>query len=397
MIICNSFTKTYTLSENYTFKVFEKASELIHTPWSSICKHDPFYQIEYLQEVEASCFPDLIPYYIIAYHNEEPLLALNFQKVIFKGKQLQSFVSQKEKSTYWGMCMTNIVTAITNRVEIPMMVLGNLLQTSHCGIIFKEEFIEENIKLQLVQKGCDVAMNYAHSNTLLITNIYEGSSNCLAKIPSAYNKFYSEPDMHLKIDTNWKKMDDYLQSLQSKYRVRAKKVLADSADITTKQLTLEEIKKYEANIFELNRQVMQHSKFSLGDIHENYFTEMASYFKDAFIMNGYFYQDQLIAFSSLIKDGKTLNSHFIGMDYTFLHSTKIYNRLLFDNLCTAIHNDAETLKYGRTATEIKSTIGAKPLEMVNYLKSNNCCVNYLIKYGLQYMKAPDYTIRHPFK
>lgn len=389
--------RSYELSESYTFKVYEKAAELVHTPWASICKHDPFYQIDYLQEIEDSCYPDLVPFYIIAYHNGLPLLALNFQKVLFKGSQLLSFTVESEKKSFVGSISSRIFSFISNQLEIPMVVLGNLLQTSHCGIIFKEEYIDAKIKMQLVQKACDVVLKHTRSNTLLITNIYENELNCLQDIPRSYNKFYSEPDMHLKIDPAWLLFEDYLQSLSSKYRVRAKKVFAESKEVLMRQLTLDEIKHHEAKIFELNRQVMQRSKFSLGDIHQNYFTEMASYFKMDFIMNGYFYQDELIAFSCMIKDGKTLNSHFIGMNYDFLLSNKIYNRILFDNLSTAIKMQSSTLKYGRTATEIKSTIGALPLQMVNYLRNNNIFVNYLITRGLKYMKAPQYVIRHPFK
>ncbi len=397
MNVCSTLTKTYNLSDSYQFKVFEKAEELVHTPWSSIVKHDPFYKIEYLQEIEKSCYPDLIPYYIIAYYNEEPLLVLNFQKVIFKGAQLQSFIVEKNSCTFSYKLYTLLFKFITGFIQVPMLVLGNLLQTSHCGIIFKDEAIDDKIKLQLVQKACDVVLEYAKAKTLLITNIYDNQSNCLAHIPDQYNKFYSEPDMHLQIDPQWHKMEDYLQSLQSKYRVRAKKVLNDSQHIEVRPLSIEEIIAHQATLFDLNRQVMKKSKFSLGDIHENYFTEMAIYFKDSFIMNGYFHENKLIAFSSMIKDGKTLNSHFIGMDYSFVHSNKIYNRLLLDNLCMAIQTKSTILKYGRTATEIKSTIGAKPLEMVNYLRNNNAIINYFIEQGLKYIKAPVYIIRHPFK
>jgi hypothetical protein len=398
MNICQVFqAKTLELSHDYTFRVYEKANELVHTPWASICKYDPFYQIDYLKEIEDTCFPDLIPYYIIAYHNDEPLLALNFQKVIFKGEQLLSFVSEKEKKSLSDKVVSAIYSQIVKRINIPMMVLGNLLQTSHCGIIFKDENIDKKLKEILVRKGCEVAMNYAYTNTLLITNIYDNDCNCLESTKSFYNKFYSEPDLQMKIDTSWNTIEDYLALLSSKYRVRAKKVINDSKEILVRKLSMDEIVNYQSEIFALNRQVMQHSKFSLGDIHENYFTTMAQYFKDDFIINGYFYNDKLIGFSSMIKDANTLNSHFIGMEYSFIHSAKIYNKILLDNLCTAIENRATTLKYGRTATEIKSTIGAKPLDMINYLYSKNIIANFFIKQGLKYMKAPDYIVRNPFK
>lgn len=382
---------------NYTFKIYTIASELKHTAWSTLSKRDPFYEISYLQEIEKTCYPDLVPYYVIAYLDDEPILALSFQKVQFNGSQLKAFLSDKDNTTWIKRIGSSLLTTITDSIRIPMLVLGNLLQTSHCGIIFSDRYLEDEVKVQLIQKACDEVLQYTRVKTLLITNIYDDQSNCLAKIPTSYNKFFSEPDMHLSIQSEWNTMEDYLASLHSKYRVRAKKVYADSRNITMRRLEIEEVKKYEMQMFALNREVMKHSKFSLGDIHPNYFTDMVNYFKNDMIVNAYFDQQNLVAFSTLIKDANTINSHFIGMDYTYVQNAKVYNRILFDNLAIAIEKKVSLLKYGRTATEIKSTLGAIPKPMVNYLKSNNPIVNRFIKIGLEYMKAPSFTIRHPFK
>jgi hypothetical protein len=71
--------------------------------------------------------------------------------------------------------------------------------------------------------------------------------------------------------------------------------------------------------------------------------------------------------------------------------------MLLDVVQLAIQQNIHQIHFGRTATEIKSTIGAKPVLLNAYLKINNRFYNRITPYILKRIKAPAFTMRNPFK
>jgi hypothetical protein len=385
------------LPANYQIECYDNAHALNHTAWSTLTKDDLFYQIDYLEEVEKTCKEFLKPHYGIAYDNGEAVGAFYFQLVQFKGEQLLSFFSKEHQKLWFKLCIQKPISFLLKKIDTPLLVLGNLLQTNHGGIFFSDDISSPKEKAAIVEALCRKTQLQCHASAILITNIYDSDEHFLKSLNPTFHMFHSEPDLQMNLAKEWKTFDDYVQTLQSKYRVRAKKILKESAGIETRLLSLTEIEYYQKQIFQLNRNVMKHVKFSLGDISESYFYDVAKYFGDKFNINAYFKDGELIGFSSMITEKRILNSHFIGMNYDFVNTHKLYNRILYDNLCFALERGLEVVKYGRTATEIKTTIGAKPFQMINYLKHRNPLINFFVPRALKLLKAPEFTSRNPFK
>ena len=385
------FPKAAMLPANYRIECFDRAAALYATKWSALTRDDLFYKIDYLEEVERSCKAYLQPKYGLVYNGDQAVGAFYFQLVRFHGKQLIAFLPKDKRGFWYRNFIERPAKFILERIDKTLLVLGNLLQTNHGGIFFSDDITDAKEKAVIVETLCKKTQKTCAASAILITNIYESDTHFLNYLDSSFHQFHSEPDLQLSIDKNWKTMDDYLQTLHSKYRVRAKKIIKESADLLVRPLFLEEIKKLNDQIFALNRQVMKRVKFSLGDISPTYFYDIAKYFGDRFTMNGYFKNEELIGFSSLITEDKILNSHFIGMNYEYINANKLYNRILYDNLQFAIERELKLVKYGRTATEIKTTIGDKPLAMINYLKHQNILVNYFVPRVLKLIT------RNPFK
>jgi hypothetical protein len=72
--------------------------------------------------------------------------------------------------------------------------------------------------------------------------------------------------------------------------------------------------------------------------------------------------------------------------------------MLYDMLDFAITNKFKSVVYARTAMEIKSSVGAKPIEMVMYMKHTNNLFNSLLKVVFNFMKPNQkWEERHPFE
>jgi hypothetical protein len=110
-----------------------------------------------------------------------------------------------------------------------------------------------------------------------------------------------------------------------------------------------------------------------------------------------FLDDKLCGFSTLYMCKGIVHVHYIGLDYEINKTHKLYNRMLLDVLRIAIENKIDKIHFGRTATEIKSTIGAKPIVLNAYLKVNNRFLNRIAPYFLKRIKVPHFVIRNPFR
>jgi len=71
--------------------------------------------------------------------------------------------------------------------------------------------------------------------------------------------------------------------------------------------------------------------------------------------------------------------------------------MLLDFVRFAIEHKKQQVHFGRTATEIKTTIGAQPQPLQAYLKMNNWLINASLPYFLKRIKPAEYTVRNPFK
>lgn len=119
---------------------------------------------------------------------------------------------------------------------------------------------------------------------------------------------------------------------------------------------------------------------------------------DKFNIIGYYKEEALVGFACLFNvDENMLHVHYIGLDYTINKEQKLYNRMLLDFVKFAIENKKNKIHFGRTATEIKSTIGAQAFPLNAYLKMHNPMLNISLPYFLSRIKPAEYTLRNPFR
>ena len=71
-------------------------------------------------------------------------------------------------------------------------------------------------------------------------------------------------------------------------------------------------------------------------------------------------------------------------------------RILNDYVRLGIEKRVSSINLGRTASEIKTTIGAKPLELSCYIKHKNPFINSLITPFLRRIKIKDFQAAFAF-
>lgn len=199
------------------------------------------------------------------------------------------------------------------------------------------------------------------------------------------------------VDIEWKTFDEYLNAMSKKYRNRAKSVVKKGISIERKIFSSEDIKTNGKQIMQLYENVCRKAKFRLSVLTLNYFVEMKKVLGSQFNFVAYYYDNKLIGFKSsfLLKD--KVEAHFIGLDYEVNKDVDLYQNILYDYVKEAIAGQAKHLYLGRTASEIKSTVGAKAYELNCFIRHRNPLSNRIIKPFIDFLKPTDWIPRNPFK
>ena len=111
----------------------------------------------------------------------------------------------------------------------------------------------------------------------------------------------------------------------------------------------------------------------------------------------YYYNTKLVGFRTTYILKEAIEAHFIGLDYEVNKEVEIYQNILYDYIKEAITQNAKQLYLGRTASEIKSTVGAKAYELKCYIRHRNPLSNRIIKPFVDYLQPTEWIPRNPFK
>lgn len=212
-----------------------------------------------------------------------------------------------------------------------------------------------------------------------------------------YYRFQVEPEMIVRIPENWKTFGDYLAAMAKKYRNRAKSVMKKSERLFVEEPGTEALQEQEQKLYQLYLGVHERAKFRLAALGPNYFSEMKKAFPDEFRVFTYRLGNEIVAFRSYFRLGTHLEAHFIGFNYDLNTDHCLYQRILYDYVNDGIETRVPAVYLGRTAAEIKSTVGAEAQDLVCYIRHRNGLSNQVIRPFIDYLKPSPWVPRNPFK
>lgn len=218
---------------------------------------------------------------------------------------------------------------------------------------------------------------------------------------SGYYALPVDPVMELAIPAEWTSVEEYLSSLTSKYRVRYRRARGKFTGLSKRPLSWQEVEERSAEIFALYKSTSSGADYNATDLSPAYFPWLAktqAHDTSSTGFTGYFEGEKLIGFTTTIGNGPVLHAHYLGMLDTYKFSHHLYHNMLFDLLEGAIAGGYRKLDYGRTALEIKSSVGAVATQYACLIKAKSGLLNRLIPVFTPavYGKQP-WQSRSPFK
>lgn len=383
--------------KEYSVSYFKTVEAIPPTLWKDLnCEDHVYLQPDYLRALESNN-SQLTCYYAIVYNKaQEPLAFATLQILDFYLDSLDS----DQGFLHTLSCFGRKLKILPKEKPLKILNVGNPFVSGEHGIFIKTNQNKRKILRQLsksILKFSESSLNHS-IDVFMMKDFLEHSlpiSNELISL--GYYAFNVEPNMKLKINQKWSSFDDYLAALKTRFRVKAKKALSLSKDLKVENITLQNFDSFLEPMTKLYFEVSSKASFNLEEFRLRTYRDLIETLGDQYILKSYSLNDELVGFLSGIINDKSLDAHFVGIDYDLNKSHGIYQRMLYDYIQIGIDKKLETINFGRTASEIKSSVGAIPEHLTVYIRHKKTITNKFLRLFLQRIQPTEFNQKFPFK
>ena len=376
------------------YKILTDAAEL-HPDWEVLGERSIFFQKRYLQFLHSNTPQNMECFFVEIYQNN-----------LLSGIALIQTI-QLKKLDFLGNTSSNtkhyIKSFLTKKFIHTSLVVGNNMLSGQ-----KAFYFHKNLPLELGVKYITLASkeiakrSYLKGKKVKLQIFKDFHADDLQNIKDKLSDdcycFSTQPNMVFYIKNNWTHFDDYINDLSKKYRDQYKRCRKKSIEVDKRKLTFDDLESLQSRMYELYLNVVNQSDFNTFFLPENHFSAMKRHLQDDFLIYGYFDNKKLIGFNTLIKNGSIMETYFLGYDLTLQKDKMLYLNMLYDMVAYSINNGFEQVNFGRTALEIKSSIGAEAVPLFGFMQHQSAIIQSLMPHFFNFYEPKVvWQKRNPFK
>jgi predicted N-acyltransferase len=385
-------------SNSNTALFFSSIDEISNEIWTQLeCENNLYFHRDFLKSIEIN-HSEINFYYIILVDNSnKPIALASIQIVDF---YLDTVKTNFEDFIRKIKNLLRKLYILPNKKALKLLISGNTFVSGEHGIFITHS----QDKKQVIKNLAKAILHFVNSNNsinidaFLLKDFVNESLFITDELKNYnYHPFSVEPNMILEINEDWISFEDYLNAIKTKFRVKAKKALQLSKEIIIKEVNDHNIENKLPQMTALYKKVVNNADFNLSHFNLESYKTLKSAFGEKYILKTYELDGKIIGFMSGMINQNSLDAHFVGLDYSLNRQYAIYQRMLYDYIQIAIAKKLKTLNFGRTASEIKSSVGAKPQDLTMYLRHKKGITNKIVKLFLQYIQPSPFRQHFPFK
>jgi predicted N-acyltransferase len=382
------------LSSPFSFQIYSSVKN-IPSGWDSLAKNNLFLSRDYLEVLAISAPKNIQCHFIALFLNEELV-----------GIAVSQYIDLSEVNSFGERdhCVKTIVRDfVFKNFSSNVLVIGNNMLSGQNGCCFSSKLpasegltllkkATEELKSDLRKKGTKIHL------TIFKDFSEDGVQHFNNPEFKSFFRFTTQPNMIFQIRDSWRTFDDYVADKTKKYRDQYKRARKKAEGITKRKLSLEEITNYNSRIYQLYMNVTKNAPFNTFYLTDNHFITLKTILKDKFLFYGYFIGDELVGFNTLIKNGKDIDTYFLGYDDIYQREKMLYLNMLYDMIAFSINKGYSRIIFARTALEIKSSVGAQPVDMFGMMQHSNPFINLFVSKTFSYFEPKmEWKQRNPFK
>ena len=398
-------THKVAVAENeVTVDVFDSITK-VPGQWDLLVEDkDCFLSRKFLRMMEDHPVAGIQPYYLLFTISEQPVGVAYLQQLKFNFRQaFQQAHKGDSGQTKGEPFRRRVFRWASGRIKGRPLICGSVFLTGEHGFWFAPQaLLDEEQQYSIVVAGMEKLrrgissrprvhiVKDLHAARQTVEQYY--SDHGFVRLP------WLQPSMEMVLPEEWKSFEHYLAAMLSKYRTRAKRAAKKAAPLSKREICKEELEELSPRLDELYREVANGVEFNVATLPKNYFLLMKKLFPDRFTIFGYFLDQQLLGFCTTLMNEDEMEAHFLGFDHGANRKYQLYLNMLYDIVKTGIEGNAARIHFGRTAHEIKSSVGAVPVVYHSYIRHTNRFLNAVSGKVLKnLLEEMEWEQRHPFK
>jgi hypothetical protein len=387
----------------FSIAIYRRAAEL-PAYWDRLCADNQvFLKKEYLKCVEAYPPAHYGFAYAVFLRQGEAVGVAACQLANFNlARNVQHLQRLNPELPRWRQWVQQLRLWFARRANFHLLVCGAAQATGQHAYHFSDSLMSPKEQLMVLQDGLEVLSHELcrqgwPPQAVLIKDFYE-EGQAKAMRTAGYHLFPFMPNLILRLRPEWTTFEDYLNAMVSKYRVRARRAFKKAKAVDIRPMSLADMAAAQERMYELYLGVVRSADFSLLQLSPGYFAALKRTMGDDFTVLGYYEEGELIGFCSALRNGTELEAHFLGFDNAHNYKHQLYLNMLYDIVRLGIEEfESETIVFSRTATEIKTSVGAEPVPMQAFMRYRCGLLNRLLPVVIrQFETAEGYQQRHPF-
>lgn len=377
---------------------FSSIDQISPKIWEGLqCAKNIYFNPAFLKAVEKNHPEIVFSYVVLIDKNSNPIAFATIQIVNFHIDDIKNDLELLIRK------LKNIgrkLHILPNKKPLKILISGNTFVSGEHGIFIKKN---QNKKI-IIKELAKAILHFVNANKKLKIDVFllkdfRNKSLFISNELRDYNyhPFSVEQNMMLKLDENWHVFEDYLASMKTKFRVKARKAFLRSTNIKIENVTPENIDIQLPKMTALYKKVVDNADFNLGNFNLNSFKDLKKNIGSNYILKTYWLDDNIVGFISGVINQKSLDAHFVGINYELNKEHAIYQRMLYDYIEIGIEKNLNRINFGRTASEIKSSVGAVPQDLTMYIRHKKSITNKILKLFLQRIQPTPFQQKFPFK
>lgn len=390
------------LFSNYSFTCFEDINAADKEQWTKACGDNWFLSYDYLSVLHKERTENFRFRYVIIYNRQNPIGVVYFQINDFSASLFGELIERQisELKSRRASIFQHYIEHNEDETIMRLVTCGNNFISGEHGFHVKVNSKKTTFKLVESVIDCVARAEKLRGriSAILVKDFYEegfGDKDCW--YCRKFQHFNVEPNMIIQLPQGLKHLPDYLVHFSKKYRNRAKHILSAGASLTKKRLSCEEINQYADVMHALYMQVFNQAKFKLVHVSKGYFCDLIKSAPERFYVDAWFLNDKMLSFACGFCLPEEVEAHYIGFDYALNKEYELYQNILYSYIEHAIEIGKHRINLGRTASEIKTTVGAKPHPLLCYIKPQNTVSKLVMRPFMQFLQPSEWIPRNPFK
>jgi len=200
-----------------------------------------------------------------------------------------------------------------------------------------------------------------------------------------------DPVMQVPIGKDWMEFADYLGALRTKARTKVNRIAVCSEECVFEELGLAEVQNRAVALHALYLEVYGGAAFRLGGLHAEDLVRMKERWGEAFRVVSIRHEGEEVGFFCGFRGEDCIEAFMVGFHPGFHRELALYQRMLIEFIRWGVETGRPVVNLGRTALDIKSSVGALPVRMAMAVRFRNPLLHFAARLAacLSQPKRPE--------